>query len=136
MKFLIDTNTISYYLRGVSSVVVRWQATSPQVMATSALVAYELRYGLARLPVDASARYREKIERILGFLPVLAFDDACATRAAALRAQLEAQGTPIGPTDTLIAAVALRHGLTLVTRNVREFSRVPGLCVCNWHEDA
>ncbi len=67
-------------------------------------------------------------------LPVLAFDDACAEQAAVTRATLEAQGCLIGPTDTLIAATALRHGLALVTRNVREFSRVPGLRVVNWFD--
>jgi tRNA(fMet)-specific endonuclease VapC len=50
-------------------------------------------------------------------------------------AALEAAGTPIGPHDTLIAATALRHQATLVTRNVHEFSRVPGLLWLNWHED-
>ena len=49
-------------------------------------------------------------------------------------ADLEAAGTPIGPHDTLIAATALRHQGTLITRNVREFSRVPGLQLLNWHE--
>ena len=70
--------------------------------------------------------------------------DCCACRrrpqrraagAARLRADLEALGTPIGPHDVLIAATALRHQSTLVTRNVREFSRVPGLQWLNWHSD-
>ena len=56
-------------------------------------------------------------------------------QAAQIRAGLEAMGTPIGPYDTLIAATALRHRATLVTRNVREFSRVPGLECLNWHPD-
>ena len=51
-----------------------------------------------------------------------------------MRAVLEAAGTPIGPYDTLIAATALRHQSTLVTRNVREFERVPGLQRLNWHD--
>ena len=57
---------------------------------------------------------------------------ACAAR---LRVALEAAGTPIGPHDTLIAATALRHQGTLVTRNAREFARVPGLQWDNWHDD-
>ena len=67
---------------------------------------------------------------------LLAFDSECAAIAARIRADLEAAGTPIGPHDTLIAATALRHQATLVTRNVREFSRVPGLLWVNWHESA
>ena len=54
---------------------------------------------------------------------------------ARIRAELEAAGTPIGPHDTLIAATALRHQATLVTRNEREFSRVAGLLWVNWHLD-
>lgn len=67
-------------------------------------------------------------------MQLLPFDSECATLAARIRAELEAAGTPIGPDDTLIAATALRHQGTLVTRNVREFSRVPGLQWVNWHE--
>lgn len=66
-------------------------------------------------------------------MQVLAFDGACAERAAALRRALEARGMPIGPNDTVIAATALRHGAPLVTRNVREFTRVEVLQVVDWH---
>jgi tRNA(fMet)-specific endonuclease VapC len=69
-------------------------------------------------------------------LQILPFDSDCAAQAALIRAELEAAGTPIGPHDTLIAATTLRHQATLVTRNVREFSRVPGLQWQNWHGDA
>ena len=67
-------------------------------------------------------------------MQVLPFDSECAFHAARIRAELEAAGTPIGPHDTLIAATALRYQATLVTRNVREFSRVQGLQWLNWHE--
>jgi tRNA(fMet)-specific endonuclease VapC len=67
-------------------------------------------------------------------MQMLPFDSECAAIAARLRAELEAVGTPIGPHDTLIAATALRHQATLVTRNVREFSRVAGLLWVNCHE--
>ena len=66
-------------------------------------------------------------------LTLLPFDDAVATVAARLRAKLEMLGTPIGPHDILIAATALAHGCTLVTRNVGEFGRVEGLQLQNWH---
>ena len=68
-------------------------------------------------------------------IQLLPFDSECAAQAARIRVELEAAGTPIGPHDTLIAATALRHQATLVTRNVREFSRVPGLQWLNWHQD-
>ncbi len=66
-------------------------------------------------------------------MQMLPFDSECALHAARIRATLDAVGTPIGPHDILIAATALRYGATLVTRNEREFSRVPGLHWLNWH---
>ena len=68
-------------------------------------------------------------------MQALPFDSECAALAARIRAELEANGTPIGPHDTMIAATALRYQATLVTRKVREFSRVPGLQCLNWHEE-
>ena len=65
---------------------------------------------------------------------VLPFDLAAAEQAATVRAQLEAQGTPIGPVDALIAGIALSRNLTVVTRNTREFGRVAGLNVENWYD--
>lgn len=65
----------------------------------------------------------------------LPFDDAAAERYAGLRAGLEKVGTPIGPNDMLIAAIALANDVTVVTHNVREFSRVPGLRVEDWESE-
>jgi tRNA(fMet)-specific endonuclease VapC len=62
----------------------------------------------------------------------MSFDDAVAEVYGRLRAELDLRGTPIGPNDLLIAATALAHGLTLVTRNEKEFGRVPGLRIENW----
>jgi tRNA(fMet)-specific endonuclease VapC len=62
----------------------------------------------------------------------LPFDDAAAEEYGQLRAYLANQGTPIGPNDTMIAAIALANGLTLVTHNTAEFSRVPGLMIKDW----
>jgi tRNA(fMet)-specific endonuclease VapC len=70
------------------------------------------------------------------FLPSflsISFDDQTAQVYGQIRADLEAKGTPIGPNDTLIAAIALAHDLTLVTHNSSEFSRVPGLKLVDWH---
>lgn len=88
-----------------------------------------------RLPETAPPRLAA-LSRLLRPMQRLAFDAACAEHAARIRAELEAAGTPIGPHDTLIAATALRYQVALVTRNVREFSRVPGLRCVNWHEAA
>lgn len=132
---ILDSNTISYYFRGDPQVVPRLQALRPLDLGVPAIVEYELRYGLLRLPPDAAAPRLAALAQLLRSMQVLPFDSNCAVQAAQIRAGLEAMGTPIGPHDTLIAATALRHRATLVTRNVREFSRVPGLECLNWHPD-
>lgn len=133
---ILDSNTISYYFRGDPQVVPRVQALAPAEVGVPAIVEYELRYGLLRLPPEAADPRLAALTALLRPMQVLPFDSECAAHAARLRAELEAAGTPIGPHDTLIAATALRYQATLVTRNVREFSRVPGLQWLNWHEAA
>ncbi len=133
---ILDSNTISYYLRGDPQIVPRVQALAPAEVGVPAIVEYELRYGLLRLPQDAAKPRLAALMQLLQPMQRLPFDSDCAAHAARIRAELEAAGTPIGPHDTLIAATALRNQATLVTRNVREFSRVPGLQWLNWHEAA
>ena len=132
---ILDSNIISYYFRGDPQVVPRLQALRPADVGVPAIVEYELRYGLLRLAPEAAAPRLEALARLLQPLQLLPFDSECACHAARIRVALEAAGTPIGAHDTLIAATALRYQVTLVTRNVREFSRVPGLQWQNWHQD-
>ncbi len=131
---VLDSNTISYYFRGDPQVVPRLQALRPADLGVPSIVVYELRYGLNRLPDSAATPRLAALAQFLAPLQILPFDADCAAHAAQLRARLDNQGTPIGPHDTLIAATALRHQATLVTRNVREFGRVAGLSLVNWHE--
>jgi tRNA(fMet)-specific endonuclease VapC len=131
---ILDSNTISYYFRGDQQVVPRLQALRPADLGVPAIVEYELRYGLLRLPQDAATPRLAALAQLLRPMHILPFDSECAFHASRIRVELEAVGTPIGPHDTLIAATALRHQATLVTRNVREFSRVQGLQWLNWHE--
>lgn len=131
---ILDSNTISYYFRGDPQVVPRLQALAPADIGVPAIVEYELRYGLLRLPPDAATPRLAALAALLQPMQVLPFDSACAAHAARIRVALETVGTPIGPYDTLIAATALRHQAMLVTRNSREFARVPGLQCVNWHE--
>ncbi len=133
---VLDSNTISYYFRGDPQVVPRLQALPPADVGVPAIVEYELRCGLLRLPQQAAVPRLEALAQLLRPMQRLPFDSECAAHAARIRVALEAAGTPIGPHDTLIAATALRHQATLVTRNVREFARVPGLQWLNWHEAA
>ncbi|WP_267913575.1 PIN domain-containing protein [Rubrobacter xylanophilus] len=92
----------------------------------------ELIYGAHRLR-EHTATLMQKIEdTLLPNLPVLPFDAAAARRYGELRAELERLGTPIGDVDMRIAAIALTHGLKVVTGNERHFRRVPGLRMENW----
>ena len=132
--FILDSNTISYYFRGDPQVVPRMQAIRPADLRVPAIVEYELQYGLLRLPPEAAAPRLAALKQLLQPMQMLPFDSECAAEAARIRAELEAAGTPIGPHDTLIAATAMRYQGTLVTRNVREFSRVMGLRWVDWNE--
>ena len=102
-------------------------------ICTSVIVAAELRYGALK---SNSSKLAERIDLILSTLEILPLDVPADRAYAALRHHLTCQGTPIGPNDLLIAAHALALDLTVVTGNVREFSRVPGLKVENWLEGA
>ena len=97
--------------------------------ATSLVVAAELRYGAYK---KGSVRLTNQLEVVLSALDVLPLEQPADDRYAELRVDLEQAGTPIGPNDMLLAAHALALGLILVTANVNEFSRVPGLALENW----
>jgi tRNA(fMet)-specific endonuclease VapC len=98
-------------------------------ICTSIVVACELRFGAAK---SGASRLAQQLEQILNVLPILPLDPPVDLHYAAIRTHLEQAGTPIGPNDLLIAAHAQFLNLTLVTANVREFSRVPNLSVENW----
>ena len=134
MIYLLDTSVVIDLLRGkLVNVRERFRSarTDGATIAISSIALFELWYGVAR-----SGRIRENTERLRfllsGDIAVLPFEDEDAMIAGKLRAGLEAKGTPIGGYDLLIAAHALRIGATLVTGNVSEFARVPGLSLADW----
>ena len=123
MTFLPDTNAcITLLRRRNPPLIARWQAVRSSEIVLCSVVVYELRYGAER-NIDP-AREHAKLDIFLDAFASLPFDDVCGRVCARVRRELEKCGTPIGPHDLQIAAIALRHGLTLVTHNVREFSRV------------
>lgn len=129
--FVLDTHTLVYFFRGEGDVARRLLATAPADIAVPAVVVYELETGIAKSK-DAAKR-RRQLDQLFQVVAVLPFGIDEANAAAALRARLEQEGTPIGTMDTLIAGTALARRGTLVTRNVREFGRVPGLTVQDWY---
>lgn len=131
MIYLPDTNACITLLRQRDQrLIERWQSVRMTDIVLCAITVYELRYGAQR----SSNPYSEHSKLDLFFSPFtsLPFDDHCAKRCAELRAELEANGKVIGPHDLQIAAIALQHGLTLVTHNSREFSRIIGLKLEDW----
>ena len=128
--YLLETHIISAWARrSHPALMTRMLAVAPSDLAISVLVEHELRYGFARNPWVKSWPL---VEALLALIPSLPLTRPIANRAADLRSDLAAAGTPISPYDLLVAATALEHGATLVTNNVREFARVPGLVMEDW----
>jgi tRNA(fMet)-specific endonuclease VapC len=132
VRYLLDTNTCVQYLRyGTASPVAgRLASAHPGDVVLCSVVVGELLFGALRSQNVAKNRADVQAFRA-GFLS-LPFDDRSAEEYAEIRADLAAKGTPIGPSDMLIAAVALANGLILVTHNTGEFSRVVGLTLEDW----
>ncbi len=131
MKYLLDTNTCIRYLNGRSPSVLQKLDTLPeQDVCVCSVVKFELRYGALR-SVNVERTLAEQ-ERFLKRFASLPFDDVAHTHAAQIRVVLERAGTPIGPNDVLIAAIARANGVTLVTHNTREFGRIAELNIEDW----
>ena len=129
--FILDTNTLIYYFKGMGRVAERLLARSPQEIGIPAVVVYELEVGIAK--ATQPEKRRRQLAEMLAVMATLPFGLAEARQAAQIRAALEAVGTPIGAYDVLIAATALAQGGTLVTHNVQEFGRVAGLPLVDWY---
>jgi tRNA(fMet)-specific endonuclease VapC len=131
MTYLLDTNTCIRFLNGTSdSIRQRIEALSARDIALCSVVKAELIYGAVK-----SARPQRNLSRLNPFFSRFAsvpFDDAAAAAYGEIRARLERAGTPIGPNDLCIAAIASASGLTLVSHNLDEFSRVEGLQLTDW----
>jgi tRNA(fMet)-specific endonuclease VapC len=129
-RFLLDTNIVSDLIRHPQGrAAAKIAEVGEDAVATSIIVAAELRYGAAK---KASARLTSQVEAVLGALEVMALEPPADARYGAARVALEAAGTPIGGNDLLIAAQALALDMIVVTDNEREFKRVAGLTVENW----
>lgn len=127
--FMLDTDSVSFALRGQGRVSQRILEHRPSEIGISAITLAELRYGAAR---RNSAKLHGLIDAFTANVAVMPFDEACATRFGAVASDLAERGSLIGEYDVLIAAHAVALALTLVTNNVKHFSRVAGLHVENW----
>lgn len=131
MKYLLDTCTVSDFVKGQPNVLARVKATPPNLIAVSTLTHMEVDYGLA-LNAARARKLAPLLDAFFSAITTLPFDEADAQAAAAIRAALKSQGQPIGAYDVLIAGTGLARGLVVVTSNVGEFNRVSGLQVEDW----
>ncbi len=133
MTFLLDANACIGWLRqSEPKLIARMQQENPADIVLCSVVVAELIYGAERAGAAHRAANLLRVEQLRQQFASLPLDDRAGEEAGRLRAYLAGLGTPIGPNDLLIAAIALANGLTLVTHNTTEFSRVPGLAIDDW----
>ena len=132
-RYLLDTNILSDLLRHPKGAVARQiEIVGEDMICTSVIVAAELRFGAAK---SGSRELAKWIDELLKAIDVLPLEEPADQVYGLLRQALARRGRLIGPNDMLIAAHALASDLTLVTANVKKFSRVPDLRVENWLAD-
>jgi tRNA(fMet)-specific endonuclease VapC len=127
--YMLDTDTVSFALRGQGRVAARVLEHRPSELCISSITLAELRYG-------AEAHRSRKLHRLISTfvepIEVMSFDQSAADRFAGVAATLARRGEPIGTFDTLVAAHALSLRLTFVTNNTQYLRGVPGLATENW----
>lgn len=134
LLYMLDTNILSDAIKDPFGRTKRYmERFNEGMICISAIVASEMRYGVRK---RGSPRLTERVEQVLSRIPVLPYDEQASRSYGTLRNELEQKGQPIGWADLFIAAHALSLGLTLVTHNVREFSRVESLKIEDWLADA
>jgi len=129
MKYMLDTDSVSFALRGYGGVAAHLRSRKPSDLCISAITFAELRYGADR---KGSRKLHDLVDTFAAEVEVAPFDETAAVEFGRVASLLADRGTPIGQFDVLIAAHAVALRRTLVTNNVRHFSRVPGLSVENW----
>ena len=128
-RYMLDTDSVSFALRGHGQVGERLIEHAPSELCVSAITVAELRYGADR---RKSAKLHRLIDTFIDTIAVAPFDEAGAATFGKLANRLVKKGRPIGHYDTLIAAHAMSLGLTLVTNNEKHFREVDGLKIENW----
>jgi tRNA(fMet)-specific endonuclease VapC len=128
--YFLDTNAVIHYLKGNGSISSRLAQVLPERIKISAIVEAELLTGAAKS--NKPGKSREAVEEVLLPYEIVPFGHEHAAAYAEIRKVLEAKGTMIGPNDLILASTVKAADATVVTNNVGEFRRVPGLRVENW----
>ena len=135
MIYLLDSNVCIRLINNSSLAVTnRLAAQQPEDILVSTITQLELYYGAYRSAQQE--RNLEILQRFFSQFTIIHLDPEAARIAGRIRAELAASGTPIGPYDVQIAAIAMANNLILVTHNTREFSRVNGLQIEDWEEES
>ncbi|MEX8503027.1 MAG: type II toxin-antitoxin system VapC family toxin [Leptothrix ochracea] len=132
MADLLDTNVVIAILKEHPTVLGQVHRAGHEALRLCAPVEAELWFGVAKS--ERPTENGRRVQTLLSWLTSLPFAGEATQHCGEIRAHLAKLGTPIGPYDAQIAAIARAHGLVLVTRNVREFARVPGLMIENWQD--
>ena len=133
MRYLLDTNICIYLIKKrPSEVLERFRQHSPRDVAICTITLFELQYGIEKSQYQQ--RSENALTKFLLPLDLINLDRSAAIEAAAIRAQIEKKGMPIGPYDLLIAGLARSRDMTLVTNNTNEFERIVDLHLENWVE--
>lgn len=131
-RYLFDTNILSALIKQPASPLAdRVFTLDREMFCTSIIVASELRYGAVK---KGSRKLSSRVEQLLEQIDIIPLQIDVSHHYAAIRTPLESTGKPIGSNDLFIASLCLSLGLTLITANIREFTRVPGLMAENWFE--
>ena len=131
MKYLLDTDICIYIIKQhPQNVIKKFKSISLGDIGMSSITLAELLYGVEKS--QQQQKNKAALEEFTLPLEIVSFDDCAAQHYSVIRAQLERKGMPIGPLDLRIAAHAQCLDVTLVTNNVKEFSRVPKLKIENW----
>ena len=130
MKYLLDTNTLIYYFKGLGNVKERLLACQPSEIVLSSVVYYELQVGI--LKSTSPQKRIAQLAILKNQVSWVDFDEKSAEATAQIRVELERIGKPIGAYDVQIAGMAIANDLILVTHNTGEFGRVSGLKLEDW----
>ena len=128
--YLLDTDILSYFIRGDADVVERFERAGSSILLVSVVSLYELAFGVFR--DRGKGVLEEGLDRIIDLFTPLPIDLQVTMEGTRVRSELESMGRPAGPLDPLIAATARVHDLVLVTHNVKHFQSVPGLEIEDW----
>ena len=129
--YILDTNTLIYFFKGIGNVSTRLLQTPPRSIGIPAIVLFELEVGIAKS--SSPKKRRLQLENLTATVNILPFSHEEVKFAAAIRVDLENRGKPIGPYDVLIAGTALANKGVLVTHNTSEFVRIKGLQLEDWY---